>query len=88
MNADAGTRFDRSAGNQLQETSGARLLLLESSSPGMELMPVDMLFPAKGGDVHAACCLGFDDGAPMGSSFRFGHHILPPNKEIFLCGRL
>jgi len=77
-----------SSENQFQETSGARLLLLESSSPGMELMPVDMLFPAKGGDVHAACCLGLDDGAPMGSSFRFGHHILPPNKEIFLFWEL
>jgi len=88
MNADAGDRFDRSAGIQLQETAGTRLLIPESASPGMKLMPVDLFFPAKGGDFQVTCCLLLDDGAPMGSSFRFGHHILPPNKEYFLCEKL
>jgi len=89
MNADFRAGFDRSVRNELQEASGARLLFSESASPGMELMRLDLFFPTKGGDAHAACCLVLNDGAPMDSSFRYGHHIiLPPNKELFLCGKL
>jgi len=88
MNADTRTSPGHFAGNQLQKTSGARLLLPKSASPGMELMPVDVSIPTKVGNVHAASCLALDESAPMGSSFLFGHYLLPPDKRksFFLGG--
>jgi len=51
-------------------------------------MTLDLLLPAIGSDVQAACRLVLDDGAPVGTSFRYGHHIFPSIKKVFLCGRL
>ncbi|MDY0187580.1 MAG: hypothetical protein RBR16_06625 [Syntrophus sp. (in: bacteria)] len=58
------------------------LLIPEPASPGMELVTIDLFFLAKGGDIHTACCLVLDDGVPIYSSFLFGRHSLPLNKEF------
>jgi len=86
VNADSRAGLDCSVRNQPEKASGTRRLLSESATPGIEKIRADLFFQTKGGNAHAACCLVLNDGAPMGSSFRSGHHISPSRKKVVFVG--
>lgn len=54
MDANAGADLARIAGYQLKKSTGGRLLFSEPTAPCIEKVPLDVAFPAIGGDAHAA----------------------------------
>jgi hypothetical protein len=64
------------------------LLLSESAPPGIKMGCSDLGVPAIGRNDHAACRLVLYDGAPMGPSFRSGHHLPLRDDNFSLSGSI
>jgi len=62
--------------------AGAKMLILKSSLPGMELMSVGLLFTVKSGDLYASFCLFLNNSTVANLTYQKGYNLGLDNKSV------